>query len=90
MTYLLRCSAGSLKVTDENNATVGEYCNYVTGKDVFVGGNHVVITLQTTSPSRFNFGGFRLYFSAVQPSKFKTLCNFSFIKRKLNGLYPLT
>ena len=74
--YFLHYSRGSLKITDENNGRVGEYCDDLTGKEVYVGGDYALLTMQTTDCGPFSPRGFRLSFTAAQSGKFKIECNF--------------
>ena len=56
-----------LKITHEKNVTVGKYCGELTGKEVVITGDFAVITFH--SNYRVQKRGFRIFFTAVQPSK---------------------
>lgn len=62
-----------LKITDDNNVTIGKYCGKQTGKEVHIGGDYAILTLHADNTEQRR--GFRLSFTAVQSGK----CNLNLI-----------
>ena len=57
-----------LKITDENNVTVGKYCGQRFPREVILGADYAVITFHTND--KIEKTGFYIRFSAVNPSKY--------------------
>lgn len=61
-----------MKIADENNVVISDYCGDRTGKEFVMGGNYAVITMHTSDVYGDSLdGGFRITFVAVQPRKYK-------------------
>ena len=56
-----------LKITDENNVPVGQYCGELTGEEVLVGGVYAVLTFHSDHSNQKR--GFLLFFTSAKPSK---------------------
>ena len=61
------CSNDFLRITDDNNVKVGQYCGALNGKEVVVSGDYAALTFQ--SDDNIQKRGFRILFTAVQLSK---------------------
>ena len=59
-----------MEITGENNVKAGKYCGELNGTEVVVGGDHAVIKFH--SDDSVQKRGFLLFFSAGQPSKYKS------------------
>ena len=59
-----------MKITDENNATIGVFCGVQNGKEVLIGGSYLMIILNTLDAHN-DYDGFWISFTAGLPSKFK-------------------
>jgi len=57
-----------LKITSDNNIDIGKYCGELTGKEVVVSGDYIVLTFH--SDLSVQNGGFWILFTVVQLSKY--------------------
>jgi len=57
-----------LRITDENNLKIGEYCGKFYGKEIIVGAEYAVLTFH--SNNKVQKKGFRIIDSTVNASKF--------------------
>lgn len=55
-----------MRVTDENNVLVGEFCDKHTGKEILVGGDYALVTFHSDNYIQPKERGFRIAFNAVQ------------------------
>ena len=64
------CRHDYLKITDNNNVQVGQYCGYLTGTDGFVSGDFAMITFHSDYLSNNKKRGFYIRFTEI-PGKYK-------------------
>lgn len=75
-----------VKIMDEDNATVGEYCGFYIGKNILVAGHYAVIIFHSNSDSQAR--GFRFVFTAVQPCKWVVIVVGSSPCSEFSGFFP--
>ena len=58
-----RCRHNYLKITDDNNVQVGQYCDYLTGTGGFLSGDFAIITFHSDYLSNKKNEGFHIRFT---------------------------
>ena len=64
------CRHDYLKITDDNNVQVSQYCGYLNGTVVFVFGDFAIITFHSDYLSNNKNKGFHIRFTEI-PGKYK-------------------
>ena len=62
--YHFSCSFDYLRITDDKSMEVGKYCGELSGKEVLVPGNYVVLTFYSDVSTERK--GFWIFFTFVQ------------------------